>query len=102
MILLLSAAHPPDDMRVVRKEGASLAAAGFAVRHLAPHGAAPPMLDGVAIETLPPGLGRRRRWWPLLRRAIALRPAASSTPASSTRAQLSRFGANSTSPGSLS
>ena len=76
MILLLSAAHPPDDMRVVRKEGAALAEAGFAVRHLAPHGAAPPMLDGVAIETLPPGLGRRRRWWPLLRRAIALRPAA--------------------------
>lgn len=76
MILLLSAAHPPDDMRVVRKEGASLAAAGFAVRHLAPHGPAPAMLDGVAIETLPPGLSRRARWWPLLARAVALRPAA--------------------------
>ncbi len=75
MILLLSAAHPPDDMRVVRKEGAALAAAGFDVRHLAPHGPAPARLDGVAIETLPPGLPRPRRWMPLLRRALALRPA---------------------------
>lgn len=77
MILLLSAAHPPDDMRVVRKEGAALAAAGFAVRHLSPHGpAAPASLGGVVLETLAPGLARRRRWWPLLRRAVALRPAA--------------------------
>ncbi|MFL1462938.1 glycosyltransferase [Roseococcus sp. DSY-14] len=76
MILLLSAAHPPDDMRVVRKEGAALAAAGLAVRHLSPHGPAPASLHGVAIETLPPGLSRPRRWWPLLRRAVALRPSA--------------------------
>ncbi len=76
MILLLSAAHPPDDMRVVRKEGAALAAAGFAMRHLSPHAPAPDVLDGVAIETLQPGLPRRRRWGALLRRAVALRPAA--------------------------
>ncbi|WP_207539742.1 glycosyltransferase [Sabulicella rubraurantiaca] len=61
---------------MARKEGASLAEAGWRVRHLAPHCAAPVMLDGVEIETLPPGLGRRSRWGKLLRRALALRPAA--------------------------
>jgi len=34
-ILMLSAAHPPDDVRIVQKEGAALATAGFAVTHLA-------------------------------------------------------------------
>ena len=41
LVLMLSAAHPPDDIRVVRKEGAALAAAGWRVRHLAPGGGAP-------------------------------------------------------------
>ena len=63
LILLLSAAHPPDDIRVVRKEGAALAAAGWRVRHLAPAGPAPAgpapaVVDGVAIETY-----RRRPGW---------------------------------------
>ena len=76
MILLLSAAHPADDMRVVRKEGAALAAAGWPVLHLCPGsgGAAPP-IDGVAIETVA-GRSRLRRLPALYRRAVALRPAA--------------------------
>ncbi len=58
LVLLLSAAHPPDDIRVVRKEGAALAAAGWRVRHLAPGDAAPATVEGVAIETY-----RRRPGW---------------------------------------
>lgn len=59
MILMLSAAHPPDDIRVVRKEAAALAEAGFPVRHLAPGPAdAPAHVAGVAIETY-----RRRPGW---------------------------------------
>ena len=53
LVLLLSAAHPPDDIRVVRKEGAALAAAGWRVRHLAPGPPAVPAVAGVAIETYP-------------------------------------------------
>lgn len=75
LVLLLSAAHPPDDIRVVRKEGAALAAAGWRVRHLAPATAvAPAALDGVAIETFPrrPGWRGRLRALPgLARRAAA-------------------------------
>jgi glycosyltransferase involved in cell wall biosynthesis len=52
LILLLSAAHPPGDTRVVRKEGAALAAAGFRVAHLCPGGGdAPRGIDGVRIVT---------------------------------------------------
>jgi glycosyltransferase involved in cell wall biosynthesis len=59
LVLLLSAAHPPDDIRVVRKEGAALAAAGWRVRHLAPmRDAMPAAIEGVAIE----GFGRRPGW----------------------------------------
>ncbi|MBY0334133.1 MAG: hypothetical protein K2X49_26040, partial [Acetobacteraceae bacterium] len=59
LVLMLSAAHPPDDVRVVRKEGAALAAAGWRVRHLCPGPAdAPPAVAGVAIETF----ARRRGW----------------------------------------
>ncbi|MDB5375217.1 MAG: hypothetical protein JWP04_3859 [Belnapia sp.] len=59
LVLMLSAAHPPDDLRVVRKEGAALAAAGWRVRHLAPgDGLAAAPIAGVAIETYP----RRRGW----------------------------------------
>ncbi|MDO9709189.1 glycosyltransferase [Paracraurococcus lichenis] len=67
-MLLLSAAHPPDDIRVVRKEGAALAAAGWRVRHLAPGGAAPAPVAGVALETFP----RPRGWRGRLRALPAL------------------------------
>jgi glycosyltransferase involved in cell wall biosynthesis len=58
---MLSAAHPPDDVRVVRKEGAALAAAGRRVRHLAPgtDAAAAPAVAGVELETY-----ARRPGWP--------------------------------------
>jgi len=73
LVLLLSAAHPPDDIRVVRKEGAALAAAGWRVRHLAPGlSTTPRAVEGVAIETYPrrPGwLGRLRGLPALARRA---------------------------------
>jgi glycosyltransferase involved in cell wall biosynthesis len=72
-ILLLSAAHPPADTRVVRKEGAALVAAGFDVLHLCPGGSdAPALVDGVRIVT-----HRHRRLRGLLalaRAAAALRP----------------------------
>jgi glycosyltransferase involved in cell wall biosynthesis len=75
LILLLSAAHPPDDMRVVRKEGAALAAAGFRVLHLCPGpGGALPPVAGVEIETIA-APSRRAIWRPLWRRVLALRPA---------------------------
>lgn len=74
MILLLSAAHPADDMRVVRKEGAALAAAGWPVTHLCPGPGGPrPPVSGVAIETVA-GASRLRRLRSLYRRAVALRP----------------------------
>ena len=73
LVLLLSAAHPPDDIRVVRKEGAALAAAGWQVRHLAPGSTAVPRaIEGVAIETYrrrPGWLGRLRGLPALVRRA---------------------------------
>jgi len=75
VILLLSAAHPADDMRVVRKEGAALAAAGWPVTHLCPGAGGPlPPVAGVAIETVA-GASRLRRLPALYRRAVALRPA---------------------------
>lgn len=63
LVLMLSAAHPPDDIRVVRKEGAALAEAGWRVHHLAPRGVAPvpPVVAGVEIATYarrPHRLGR--------------------------------------------
>ncbi|WP_027282641.1 glycosyltransferase [Roseomonas gilardii] len=36
LVVMLSAAHPPEDVRVVGKEGAALAAAGWRVWHLCP------------------------------------------------------------------
>lgn len=76
LILLLSAAHPADDMRVVRKEGAALAAAGWAVTHLCPGPGGPlPPVSGVAIETVA-GASRLRRLPALYRRAVAQRPKA--------------------------
>lgn len=74
LVLMLSAAHPAADVRVVRKEGAALAAAGHRVMHLCPGGAeAPAAVDGVGIVT-----HRHRRGTGLLalaRQAAALRPA---------------------------
>lgn len=71
MILLLSAAHPSDDMRVVRKEGESLAAAGWRVMHLSPGPAR--VVGPVAAEAVA-GASRWRRWPALYARAVALRP----------------------------
>jgi glycosyltransferase involved in cell wall biosynthesis len=78
LVLMLSAAHPATDVRIVAKEGAALAAAGFRVRHLAPGGAAPDALHGVALQTFPAPrgwLGRLRGIPALARRAAAARPA---------------------------
>jgi glycosyltransferase involved in cell wall biosynthesis len=76
MILMLSAAHPADDMRVVRKEGAALVEAGWRVTHLCPGpGGALPPVAGVSIETVA-GPGRLARLPALYRRAVALRPLA--------------------------
>ncbi len=72
LVLMLSAAHPPDDIRVVRKEGAALAAAGWRVRHLAPGAAAAPAVAGVELETYarrPGRLGRLLNIPALARRA---------------------------------
>ncbi|GAA0584964.1 hypothetical protein GCM10009416_24170 [Craurococcus roseus] len=74
LVLMLSAAHPPDDIRVVRKEGAALAAAGWRVRHLAPGAAAPAAtVEGVEIETYArrPGWAGRLRNIPALARRAA-------------------------------
>lgn len=51
-VLMLSAAHPPEDLRVVGKEGAALAAAGWRVTHLCPGdpAAEPRCHAGVAIR----------------------------------------------------
>ena len=63
-VLLLSAAHPPADIRVVMKEGACLAEAGYVVTHLCPLpalGATPEQVAGVAISTFPTRRGAWRR-----------------------------------------
>jgi glycosyltransferase involved in cell wall biosynthesis len=76
-ILMLSAAHPPVDVRVVQKEGAALAEAGFQVAHLAPGAEAPRRAHGVEILSFPAARGWRRRVLgvpALARRAAALRP----------------------------
>jgi glycosyltransferase involved in cell wall biosynthesis len=70
-VLLLSAAHPPGDTRVVRKEGAALAAAGWRVVHLCP-GDARTRIDGV--EILPHRHRRLRGLVALAREAAALHP----------------------------
>lgn len=78
LVCLLSAAHPPDDVRVVRKEGAALAAAGWRVVHVAPGTATAGAVAGVALAPYArPGgwLGRLRGLPALVRRARAARPA---------------------------
>lgn len=79
LVLMLSAAHPAADVRIVGKQGAALAAAGFRVRHLAP-GAAEDACSrhGVALVTYPAATGwpARLRGIPALaRRAAAAAPA---------------------------
>jgi glycosyltransferase involved in cell wall biosynthesis len=61
LVCLVSAAHPPEDLRVVGKEGAALAAAGWRVRHLAPGTGKPGSHRGVAIETYARGPGWQGR-----------------------------------------
>jgi len=83
LVLMLSGAHPPTDLRIVGKEGAALAAAGWRVAHMAPaplRGArdVPAAQAGVEILTYPRvgGLiGRLRAAKALARRAAKLRPA---------------------------
>lgn len=74
---MLSAAHPPSDLRVVGKEGAALAAAGWRLRHICPGDAAtaPRSHAGVAIETYARRPGWRGRILGL--RALARRAAES-------------------------
>ncbi|MCR0981949.1 glycosyltransferase [Roseomonas populi] len=83
LVLMLSAAHPPTDLRIVGKEGAALAAAGWRVAHLAPaplRGAkdVPQEMAGVEIHTYPRvsgWIGRLRAARTLARRAAKLKPA---------------------------
>jgi glycosyltransferase involved in cell wall biosynthesis len=82
LVLMLSAAHPPTDLRIVGKEGATLAAAGWRVTHLAPaplRGAkdVPASHAGVTIATYPRSsgwMGRLRGARALARRAARLKP----------------------------
>ncbi|MBP0446591.1 glycosyltransferase family 4 protein [Roseomonas sp. SSH11] len=82
LVLMLSAAHPPADLRIVGKEGAALAEAGWRVTHLAPaplRGArdVPQAMAGVEIATYPRSsgwLGRMRGARALAKRAIRLKP----------------------------
>ena len=61
-VLMLSAAHPHGDVRIVAKEGAALAEAGFRVLHLAPGTPPVPMLHGVELlGHAGPGRGWRAR-----------------------------------------
>lgn len=72
-VLLLSAAHPPADIRVVMKEGACLAEAGYAVKHLCPApslGTAPEIVAGVSISTFPARRGAWRRIFGIPRLAL--------------------------------
>lgn len=77
-VLMLSAAHPADDVRIVVKEGAALAAAGWRVIHLA-HGTVAGTLHGVELRGHGgPGRGWRARLRhipALARAAVAQRPA---------------------------
>lgn len=80
LVLMLSNAHPPDDVRVVRKEGAALASAGYRVVHLhaGMAGGAGPPVAGVALDCVarrPGWLGRVLAVPGLARRAAAFRPA---------------------------
>jgi glycosyltransferase involved in cell wall biosynthesis len=72
-VVLLSAAHPPADIRVVMKQGASLVEAGYAVTHLCPmpaSGMVPRLVAGVAISTFPRKRGVWRRVFGIPRLAL--------------------------------
>lgn len=80
LVVMLSAAHPAEDVRIVRKEGAALAAAGWRVRHLCPDLATRGPLsgrasvEGVALAPYRRGAGWRGRilgFPALVRRAAA-------------------------------
>lgn len=78
-ILMLSAAHPPEDVRIVQKQGAALAAAGFRVAHLAPGSGEAAEFHGVRILPVAGASGWRARIMgigALARRAAALAPRA--------------------------
>ncbi len=75
LVVMLSAAHPADDMRVVRKQGAALAAAGWRVLHLCRGPDAPAReLHGVTLQTIA-APSRRAGLARLLAGAVAARPA---------------------------
>jgi glycosyltransferase involved in cell wall biosynthesis len=62
LVCMLSAAHPPTDLRVVGKQGAALATAGWRVLHLCPaQSGAPARHQGVAIQGFPGARGWRGR-----------------------------------------
>lgn len=61
LVCLLSAAHAPTDLRVVGKEGAALAEAGWRVLHICPGTAAPEQHAGVAIRPYRRAAGWRAR-----------------------------------------
>ncbi len=69
LVAFLSAAHPAEDLRVLHKQGATLAAAGWRVMHICPDAGAPRLLQGVVIQPYPPRLRRWRRLPLLLRLA---------------------------------
>ncbi len=73
-VCFLSAAHPPEDVRVVLKEAASLAQAGLSVLHIAPFTEERQwQAHGISISTYTraPGLwGRLRAMRMLVRRAV--------------------------------
>ncbi len=70
LVCMLSAAHPPGDIRVVGKEGAALAAAGWRVEHLCPAG--PELLQGSIAGVQLRGHTRRAGWLGRLRGIPAL------------------------------
>jgi glycosyltransferase involved in cell wall biosynthesis len=77
LVLMLSAAHPADDVRIVGKEGAALAAAGHRVVHLAPGDPPATRLHGVELLSHGPKRGWLGRMLgiPLLAwRAVKLQP----------------------------
>jgi glycosyltransferase involved in cell wall biosynthesis len=78
LVLMLSAAHPATDVRIVGKEGAALAAFGLRVRHLAPGEVGAAWRDGVELQGFPAARGWRARLLgipALARLAAAARPA---------------------------
>ena len=59
-VCILTSVHSPSDVRIFRKEATSLAAAGYDVSIVAPHGQ-DEMLDAVQIKAVPVVKGRLQR-----------------------------------------